>query len=410
MRRNQLLFSLLLPALLLGMGRGFTIPVLPIIAKEEFGAGVALATFVVIAPMVGSVIATVPTGYLIDRVGRRKILIASPLVTALSSFLVFRATSYSEFLGYMTIAGIAQQMWQMSRLAVIADTGPQNQRGRQITSMSGVQRAGTLAGPFVGGIVGELFGLRVPFILFGLAALVATVPTYLLIKETSPTVLARRRGSTAKAEVDTSWSKLLTRPVLVLFASQFFANTARGGAQGNGGPYFIFAVFAYGVGPATLGSISLVAGVVGIPIMFASGQIMDRRGRKWTIVPAAILLGSGLLVMIVTAGLELPFMLFAGTFVWINMAISMMAGSMQTLGSDIAPAEARGKFFGVNRLIAEGGSLANPASFSLVTALVTGAAGFAAAFSIMAGGAFISASLVGFLVKETLHKEIATRP
>jgi MFS family permease len=198
--------------------------------------------------------------------------------------------------------------------------------------------------------------------------------------------------------------------VLVLFASQFFANTARGGAQGNGGPYFIFAVFAYGVGPATLGSISLVAGVVGIPIMFASGQIMDRRGRKWTIVPAAILLGSGLLVMIVTAGLELPFMLFAGTFVWINMAISMMAGSMQTLGSDIAPAEARGKFFGVNRLIAEGGSLANPASFSLVTALVTGAAGFAAAFSIMAGGAFISASLVGFLVKETLHKEIATRP
>ena len=401
---GRLWFSLLFPAFFLGMGRGFTVPVLPLIAKDEFGASVSTAAFMVIAPMAGSVLATLPTGYLIDRVGRRVLLIASPLVTSASAFLVVQAGSYTEMLAYLTVAGIAQQMWQMSRLAVIADTGPQNQRGRTIASMASTGRLGTLIGPFVGGIVGELFGLRVPFLVFGVLALVAAVPAYLLIQETAPTVLARRRGAAVEEAVDTSWSKLLTRPVLVLFGAQFAANVARGGAVGNGGPYFIFAAFAYGTGPAMLGTLSLISGALGIPIMLAAGQVMDRFGRKWTNVPAGLLLGVGLAFMTGTAAAEMPFAFFVAAFMWINMAVSMMAGSMQTLGADIAPPESRGKFFGVNRLIAEAGSLSNPASFSAATAVASGAAGFAGAFSIMGGGAFLSAAMVGLLLKETLRK------
>ena len=386
------------------MGRGFTIPVLAIIARDEFNANVASAGLILIAPMVGSVAATLPTGYLIDRVGRRMLLIAAPLITAASAFLVLRAESYAELLGYMTVAGIAQQMWQMSRLAVIADTGVPSERGRTITSMAGVQRVGTLTGPFVGGIVGEVFGLRVPFLLMGIMAALAAVPSYLLIKESAPAVLARRRGAAPAEETDTSWSKLLTKPVAVLFVAQFFANVGRGGAQGNGGPYFIFAAFAYGVGAATLGTISLASGIVGIPITLMSGQIMDRFGRKRTFVPTSLLLGSGLAMMTATAAAELPFGFFVGSFIWISMAVSMMAGSMQTLGADVAPPAARGKFFGVNRLIAEAGSLSNPASFSIVTALVAGAAGFAGAFVIMGSAVLVSSAMVGLLLKETLRK------
>ena len=87
-----------------------------------------------------------------------------------------------------------------------------------------------------------------------------------------------------------------------------------------------------------------------------------------------------------------------------GLAVSLMAGSMQTLGADVAPPEARGKFFGVNRLIAEAGSMLNPASFSLVTLLVSGAAGFAGAFALMGGSAFIAAAFIGVLVEETLRK------
>ena len=217
-------------------------------------------------------------------------------------------------------------------------------------------------------------------------------------------MLARRRGDATKEEVDTSWGKLLTRPVIVLFIAQFTVNIARGGAMGNGGPYFIFAAFAYGVGPVALGTISLVTGIIGIPMTLMAGQIMDRYGRKRAVVPGSVLLGSGLMLMAVSAALQLPFTVFLVSLFMAGLAVSLMAGSMQTLGADVAPPEARGKFFGVNRLIAEAGSMLNPASFSLVTWLASGAAGFAGAFALMGGSAFIAAAFIGVLVEETLRK------
>ena len=402
--RNQFVFSLLLPAILLGTGRGFTLPVLPLIAKDGFGMGVAGASLTVIAPMAGGMLSTLPTGYIIDRFGRRVTLIGAPLVSSASAFLAFFAGSYLEFLLYLTIGGMAQQTWQMSRLAAIADSVRSSERGRHITGMSSAQRVGNMAGPVLGGILGELLGLRVPFLVFGILAALAVIPSYYLIKETAPSVLARRSG-TKMAEADTSWKTLLTRPVLMLFAAQFSANVARGGVHGNGGTYFIFLAFAYGVGPAVLGFVLLGTGLLGIPITLFSGQIMDRFGRKRQVVPAAVILGLGIGFMSITAALSLPLGTFIAAFIWINIGISMMAGTMQTIGADVAPEEARGKFFGVNRLIAEAGSAMNPASFGVMTATVAGAGGFAGAFAITAAAAFVAANVVGFGLRETLHKD-----
>jgi MFS family permease len=247
-------------------------------------------------------------------------------------------------------------------------------------------------------------GLRVPFLVFGMLAALAVVPSYYLIKETAPSVLARRSG-TKLAETDTSWKTLLTRPVLMLFAAQFFANVTRGGVQGNGGTYFIFLTFAYGVGPAVLGVVLLGTGLLGLPIMIFSGQTMDRLGRKRQVVPAAVTLALGVGFMSLTAALSLPLGAFIAAFVWINMAISAMAGTMQTLGSDVAPEEALGKFFGVNRLIAEAGSVMNPVSFGVMTATIAGAGGFAGAYAITAVAALVAANVVGFGLAETLRRD-----
>ena len=402
--RNETLVALLIPAFLLGMGRGFTVPVLPLIAFD-FGAGVPGAGLMIFVPMLGGVFSSLPTGYLMDRIGRRKLLIGSTLLLSLSAFLVLMASSFIEILIYLGINGFAQQMWQMSRLTVIADSSAQNRRGRMITSMAGVNRAGTMLGPLAGGAVAELLGLRMPFLLFGIAAFLATVPSYLFVRETAPAVLARRRGDAPTKEMDISWARLITRPVLVLFAAQFMANVGRGGAQGQGGIYVAFAAFAYGLNAVALGGISSAMGIVSIPVTLVAGQIMDRFGRKRTVVPASALLAVGLwcLAGVAWNGLGLPFFILG--FIIINLAVSFMAGSMQTLGSDVAPAAARGKFFGVNRLIAEIGSAGNPGIFTLSALLIAGAGGFTVAFASMGGFAISASLLVGFLLRETLRKD-----
>ena len=293
--RNDTLVSLLVPAFLLGTGRGFIVPVLPLLAID-FGAGATGAGLLLFVPMLGGVIVSLPTGYLMDRIGRRKLLITSTLLLSASALLVLRASSFTEILFYLGINGLAQQMWQMARLTVIADSSAQNRRGRMITGMAGVNRAGTLLGPLAGGAI-ALVDLRLPFLLFGIFALLATVPSYLFVRETAPALLARRRGEAPSKETDISWARLITRPVVVLFTAQFMANVGRGGVQGQGGIYVAYAAFAYGLDSLALGGISSAMGIVGIPVTLMAGQIMDRFGRKRTIVPASALLAVGLWTM-----------------------------------------------------------------------------------------------------------------
>ena len=154
------------------------------------------------------------------------------------------------------------------------------------------------------------------------------------------------------------------------------------------------------MGPGTIGLLISAMAVAGIPVLFVAGFIMDRFGRKFTIVPALLSMGAALLLIASISWLLLPAPFFIGAYVWLQLSASLMGGSMQTMGTDIAPANARGKFFGVSRLVGEAGSLSNPVSFAILSSLASFAAAFLfrGAMSLAAGAVFM------LLVKETLQK------
>lgn len=392
--------------MLLGMARGFIVPVVPIMAKDVYSVGASAAILAFVVQQTGSVLSTFPTGYIIDHLGRRATLIGAPLIGTVSGALIFFAAhTYLEFLIYIALGGVAQQMWQMSRLAAIADSVKSSSRGRFITSMAGTQRVGTLLGPILGGLLGQFVSPQAPFLAYAIVSALAAVPAYYLIKETAPQLLAKKSGQKA-ADIDTRWRTLITKPVMILFGAQYFANVGRGGAQGQGGFYFVVLSYSYGLGAAALGGITTGAGIAGIPIMLVSGQIMDRFGRKRQIVPASGMLGVGVLMMAFTTLFQMPLGMFLTAYVWIQIAISMMAGTMQTLGADVAPAAARGKFFGANRFVAESGTLTNPSSAGLFVAFLgEGAIGYSVPFFMWSASAFTCALLIGLLLKETLDKD-----
>jgi MFS family permease len=72
---------------------------------------------------------------------------------------------------------------------------------------------------------------------------------------------------------------------------------------------------------------------------------------------------------------------------------------MQVIGSDMAPANARGRFFGFWRLIGEIGSLVSPLLFAFVAEHLA----YSAAFGLFALCSFATAVLLAFSVKETRH-------
>src|SRR5438105_1217430 len=99
------LLSLYLPAAILALGTGIVLPAIPLYAKS-FGVSFGVASMIVVAPSLGSLAAGIPTGFLLDRIGRRKIILAAPLLAAVSSLLCVTAQSFPELLVYRFIGGV----------------------------------------------------------------------------------------------------------------------------------------------------------------------------------------------------------------------------------------------------------------------------------------------------------------
>ncbi len=73
---------------------------------------------------------------------------------------------------------------------------------------------------------------------------------------------------------------------------------------------------------------------------------------------------------------------------------------MQVLGSDLAPARARGRFIGLWRMLAELGNASSPTLFQVFYTI-----GAAASFSFIAFSALMVSLVIGFKVQETVRSE-----
>ena len=393
--KAHLFLSLHLPAIALGFGTGVTIPALPLFAMS-FGVSAGVASMVFFANMAGGLIASLPIGYLLDRFGRRKILLAGPIITGVSALLMATSGSWGELLLWRFVSGWGQQMWTISRLTVVADSGSKSSTGRVITSMFGIQQVGILGGPLVGGISAATLGLESAFIIQGVVSLLAVIPSFFVYRESASRPGTRGRSAPGGPEDDFSWRSLLSRPILILFTAQFFGMAARGGAIG-GGTLFVYAAYAYGADTLTLGALSSIMGAVGIPLTLAAGYLMDRFGRKSTLVPGSGLFGVVLLFLAITSFSSLPFTGFVIGFVLLQAFNSLLSGSWQVIGADLAPAGARGRFFAAGRMVSQGGFSANPLVFSLATSL----SGFTLAFVVLGAASIVSSAMVGGLIRET---------
>jgi DHA1 family tetracycline resistance protein-like MFS transporter len=295
------------------------------------------------------------------------------------------------------MGGAAMEMWRQARLAMIADVGKSRQRGRQMTGMVGTDGAGRLLGPAIGGLLAA-WSLRTPFVVHGVLALLAIVPSFFLVRESIPP----NDGAAKNQE-----NQLATRALLALmldaryrgfFGAQFFASMTR--AIMWGGTLLLYATYAYDAGPQVLGGLATTSSIIGIPITLSCGYLMDRFGRKTTMVPGFVFIAFGLMFLASSAHWQWSLATFVVGFLWINSGQAVTAGSMQVLGADMAPVAARGRFFGFWRLIGEIGGLVSPALFALVVEKLN----YSAAFALFGLCSLATAALLAFSVRETVGR------
>ena len=380
--------STYLPALVLAIGTGIALPAIPTLAKT-YAVSFGMASGIVTAFVLGNVVGTIPSGWLIDRFGNRVVLISAPLITSATSFAIFFSDNFTELLILRFLTGCAAQMWQMARLAAISYGAPPSQRGRLVSWMFGMDSTGRLAGPIIGGFIAAAWGPRAPFLVFAAMALIALIPT-----STFGTDTPRQSKGNKKAARTMSLRDLIM-PRLVYFGVALFAGMTRGPL--NADLLHLYAAFAYGLGPQQIGYLATAASCLSLPIGFTGGWIMDRFGRKRTMVPGFSGVTIAMALLAVSAYAHLSLAWYVGMFLLGVATQALTGGSVQTVGADVAPAEARGTFLGIWRFTGQGGVALGPIIFALLADTVD----YGSAFLFTSSCAAVVAFLLVRYVPET---------
>jgi MFS family permease len=380
-----------LPALVFALGTGIAIPAIPTLAKS-FNVGFGVASGVLTAFLLGGTIGTIPTGWLIDRFGRRRIMLAGPLLTAALAFGVTISQNFPELLVLRFLDGWSAQMWLLGRMVGISARAGADQRGRQVSWMFGFDSVGRLAGPVAGGFIAAAWGLRAPFAAYGVMALLALIPVLMFIKDVED-VHPRERMGAGKDAAKTMLRVIVPR--LGFFAVAFAGALARGPIFA--GLFHLYAAFTYDLGPKAIGLLATAGSAMSLPIGFLAGWLMDRFGRRRALIPGFIGTGATLLLLAGTALLHASLVWYVAAYLTVVVTQSFTSGSNQTIGADVAPPEARGVFLGFWNFTSQSGASLSPIAF----AYLADTAGYPAAFTMLAVAALSVAVMLATYIPET---------
>ncbi|HQA80072.1 MAG: putative transporter [Euryarchaeota archaeon ADurb.BinA087] len=185
---------------------------LPLIG-EEFAIDAIMLSWIPAAYLLSSAIFLLPAGMLGDITGRARVFSTGTLVYTFASLLAFFSPSASLLLACRFLQGIGGAMLYSTAIAIIADLYPPGERGRAVGINVMAVYGGMTLGPFIGGILTQLFGWRSIFFITVLLGCIV-----LLYVRRIPQILNESRRETFDYQ-----GAILSAVALVLF----FIGTSR---------------------------------------------------------------------------------------------------------------------------------------------------------------------------------------
>ncbi len=390
--------SIYIPAFFVMTGMSIVSPILSLYAKS-FDVSYTLATLAISIYAIGRLCTNLPVGLLGDRIGRRPVLLTGTLILTVSAFLCAHAGSFWELVLYRLLQGVGSSMWQTMRATMLQDILRPEERGRILGYFQAFLLIGSSAGPTIGGVIAETWGIRAPFYAYGLGSLACLVLSYFLIAE--PTRVSPFLTDQPGHAVGYSWSmvgRLLRNTnfgaACIATFTIFFMRTGLRSTliplYGDGELHLSTAEIGYAVSFSTFTNLFIT-----IPI----GYALDRLGRKAVLVPS--LLASALVAALFPFTTDFPHL--AAVCVLLGLSTGGGGQAPLALASDATMHEPHGLSMGLYRVFGDIGFIFGP----LMVGAIADAAGLRAPFYAIALLIFAATILVQLVAKETLHRDTA---
>lgn len=295
----------------------------------------------------GKWIANVPTGYLLDRLGRRRLMIAGLLVIGVCDVAVIPIVQYTSFLTVRACAGMG---WAM--FATVATTAMVNRagsRGRAVSLLLIAETLGLLLGSAVGGTLYGRSWLTSPFLLEASCMVIASaVVGWFGLPGTAPArpaTTSTRRGFRDVGRV----------PGFLLLCG---ANAATTGIQ-TGVLVFLFPLYLVergGLTPQAVGYLVALTILGRLVALWFAGRLSDRRLRM-----SRLALGLGSLGIILgTLVIVKDFVLLSVWSVLLGAAAGFIAGLPTTIIGDRVDPSLHGIAIAWLRTATDAGMLVGP--------------------------------------------------
>lgn len=389
---HPMLLSFYIPALMIAIAGGVLSPNLPLFVKE-LGGSYGRVGLVLAAPLIGNLLGDLPAGVLLRRWGHRQVMVLGMLFTVTMTVLCFWANSIGAAFMLQLLSGVGTALYAVARHTFVTDMVSTGNRGRAIAAFGGMFRIGKFIGPMMGGALGAAYGLRLPFLVYGVLGGFAVL-SVLLAAVTAPAII----GTGVKSRTRRYSLLDVVRPRIKLLipggVGQLFAQMIRAGRSA------IIPLYAADVVGLDVGAIGWLLGIsafVEMTLFYPAGWIMDHWGRKFAIVPSFLIQA----VAMACVPLSSTFMTLLLCVMTIGAGNGLSSGAMMTLGADLSPSKGRGEFLGVWRLIGDIGGAGGP----YLVGTVADAVALPSAAIVLAAAGLLAAGVFGFLLPETLNQE-----
>ena len=345
------------PSIVSAIGHGAIMPVLALRARD-LGADVSTAAVVVALTGVGMLLASLPAGALVARIGERRALVGAGFADGAAMALVALTDSVAALAAGVLLSGVCWTVFLIARQGFMIDVVPATHRARAMSLLGGSYRIGVLVGPLIGAGLISLTDLTSVFWLSAAMSVSASLLAGLMPD------LGEEKRAAAKASGHLAvWTVIAShRKVLATLGT---AVVILGMSRSLRLSLLPLWADHLGLSASTTSLIFAGAAALDVAFMWPGGWLMDTRGRMVVAVPVVLSMA--------VACLLLPLATSAASVALVMALIAcgngLGSGIVMTLGADAAPSEGRSQFLGAWRLCGDIGNTGGPLLVGAVAAV-----------------------------------------
>lgn len=375
-------------------------PLLPDI-RNDFGVSIATAGVIVGSYGLARLLTDLPAGFLLDRIGHRRLTIAGFVLLVASSLLGLGASSVEMLIAARVGAGVSVAIVSTVILAGLSSTATVANRGKVMSLFHVANNVGIAAYPLIGGIVGVALGWRATFGVTIALVIVAALILVPLLLRIHPRKGPAPRAATPDPRVLHGRSRAIAIAATNVGVVANMIN--RHGFRNTVLP--LYAATSLGLGGISIASAIALMSITGLLVATPGGMLGDRIGRRRIITTGLAAIAVGDLVFLLTH--DLVTFLAAAALIGLG---DFFSSSQTALLSEIVPPEQRTQVLGGYRFSADLGAFVGPVLLAGVMDLANAQLAIVVAVAILLTASLVARLGVPGLVDASPDPEVAATP